>query len=194
VKSVLICRNFWRARAWDLMTTQFASLLARAEENFLVDLVLAGIPQSTKTVPGKQTLTIDELRYPPRLPDSDLIENGLYINVVEIGSNLLEWKLYVGSGTKTLGVIARWQSYLTKWYDRSDHAKEITKPGRIIDLRCIAHYSVEPEFWLTTFAKSIFMLYLGTVRDARFGDYSSAFTFDDLYKEINEIESACGRS
>lgn len=93
-----------------------------------------------------------------------MIEHGVYIDV-EIGSNLLEWKLYIGSGTGTFGVVARWQAYLNGTSKRIDH-KEIQKSGRTINLHCTTHYGREPEFWLTTFAESIFMLYLGRVRDA----------------------------
>lgn len=62
---------------WDLMTTEFATLLNKADKDYLVDSVLAGIPTSTKVVLGKKPYAITDLQHLPRLTDS------VYIDVVE---------------------------------------------------------------------------------------------------------------
>ena len=78
--------------SWDLMTTGFAALLNKADKDYLVDSVLAFIPTSTKIVLGKKQYAITDLLHLPRLTDLELTEQGVYIDVVEIGNNLLEWK------------------------------------------------------------------------------------------------------
>jgi hypothetical protein len=65
-----------------------------------------------------------------------------------------------------------------------------------MNLRCIAHFGFSPDFWLTTFTESIFMLYLGTIYDPRITwnspEYSAKFINDILYNEVEKIRSDCG--
>ncbi|KAL1593642.1 hypothetical protein SLS59_009156 [Nothophoma quercina] len=178
-----------------ISTASFASLLSRADEDFLVDSVLAGVPESTKLILGMEQYTLDDLKLLPRLPDSQLSESGIYIDVVEIGDNTLEWKLYVGSASGQYGVLLRWYTYTGPSGDKSAHSQEIRKPGRRINLRCVANFGYSPEFWLIPLAESIFILYLGTLRDPRISwdkpSYESYFIYDELYKEVENILSKC---
>jgi hypothetical protein len=180
----------------DLMTNGFAQLLGRTEEDFLVESLLDGVPESTKLVIGKEGFTLDDLIFLPRLSDSELTEHGLYIDVVEVGDNILEWKLYVGSASGQFGVVQRWYTYLGDGNgDNTAHIQEIRKTGRTVNLRCIAHFGFEPIHWLTPLAESVFMLYLNTIYDPRITwgkpDYSSLFIFNALYEEIKDIRSDC---
>ena len=75
--------------------------------------------------------------------------------------------------------------------EKTAHSQAIRKPGRLVNLRCIAHFGFEPVYWLTTFAESILMLLLGTVQDSRFGEYNSIYLNDALYDEIRNIRSKC---
>jgi hypothetical protein len=105
---------------------------------------------------------------------------------------ILEWKLYVGSASSSLGCVKRWYTYLgVGTPEKTAHSQEIRKPGRLINLRCVAHFGFKPEFWLTTFAETIFRLFFGTVQDTRYGDYNSMYLNDALYDEIQNIRSTC---
>jgi hypothetical protein len=179
----------------DVLTNGFAQLLERVEEDFLVESILHGVPTSTKLILGKPQFTLQDLKTLPRLSNSELTEQGIYIDVVENGDNVNDWRLYVGSASGQFGVAQRWCTYLEARTDGTHHSKEIKKPGRTINLRCIAHFGFSPDFWLNTFAESVFMLYLDTIYDPRITwnspDYSSLFINDALYREVSAIRSGC---
>jgi hypothetical protein len=179
----------------DLLTNGFAALLRRGDEDFLVESILRGVPDSIKLVLGKEHFTLEELKSLPRLSNSELTEHGVYVDVIENGGTVSEWMLYVGSATGQFGVAQRWYTYLGSGVDGTHHAKEVQKPGRTTNLRCIAHFGFKPDFWLTTFTETIFMLYLGSIYDPRIAwddpDYTSKFINDTLYKEVDDIRADC---
>jgi hypothetical protein len=181
----------------DILTNGFAQLLERTKDDFLVESILHGVPTSTKLILGKPQFTLQDLKTLPCLSNSELTEQGIYIDVVEIGNNdnVNDWRLYVGSASGQFGVAQRWHTYLEARPEKTRHAREIKKPGRTINLRCIAHFGFSPEFWLTAFAESVFMLYLDTIHDPRISwnspDYSNKFINDALYREVSAIRSDC---
>lgn len=179
----------------DIMTVGYAMLLARADEDFLVHSILDGVFDSTKYILGMEGYTLDDMRSLPRVTDSKLSEHGIYIDVVEIGDDRLEWKLYVGSASGEFGVVGRWYTYLAKQKPHTFHDKEIAKEGRNVNLRCVATFGHNPDFWLTALAESVFVLYTGSLCDPRLGwrspEYESRFIFDSLYEEASRIRSAC---
>ena len=175
-----------------VMTQGFQYLLCAADEDFLVTSVLDGVPKSTKLILGKEQFTINELTCLPCLSDSELSEHGIYVDVVQVGDNILEWRTYVGSSSK---VIRRWYTYLTERKDSIYHSQYIRRPGRIINLRCIAHFGFQPDFWLTTFAETIFTVYIGTVHDPRANwkgpEYSNKYMNDELYEAFGKVRLDC---
>ncbi|XP_014554054.1 hypothetical protein COCVIDRAFT_18161 [Bipolaris victoriae FI3] len=182
-------------KEYDTMTCGFAKLLEQSDKDFLVESFLNGVPESTKRILGQEQFGLHELKSLPRLSDSELSEKGIYIDIVEMDGEF-KWDLYVGSAVAEVGMLQRWYGYLTGVPETSYHGKKIAKPGNKINLRCLAHFGHDPEVWLTSFAESLFMLYLGTVYDPRKHwnnpDYSSMFINDEIYNAVSEIRKECG--
>jgi hypothetical protein len=80
-----------------------SSLLEKADEDFLVEPIVHGVPKSTKLVLGKEQFTLQELKSLPRLSDSKMTAHDVYIDPVRIGDTVTNWKLYVGSATGEYG-------------------------------------------------------------------------------------------
>ena len=182
-----------------MLTTGFAQLLNQADEDYIVQSILEGVPISTKLILGKKHLTPEDLISLPRLSDSKLSEHGAYIDIVcvEISPGVYEWRIYVGSATGQFGLLQRWNDYLVLKNKTSKirHEQIIRKPGSVMNIRCVAHFGFSPEHWLIPLAESVFMLFLGSVYDPRITwgkpEYSGFFINDDLYKEIKDVRSDC---
>ncbi|PVI03387.1 hypothetical protein DM02DRAFT_257434 [Periconia macrospinosa] len=177
-----------------VLTMGFYNLLLRSKQEYLVDLFLQGVPESTKLVLGKQGFTIADLLSLPRLSASKLSEHTVYIDCLEYAPKEDgDWRLYVGSATGSYGALQRWLNYLCPSKEKFRHTNMCQKKGRRVHLRSLSHYGFDPEPWLAVFAESIFMLYLGTVDDPRATWTTWAgnnFCHDLLYSTVEKVRSS----
>jgi hypothetical protein len=131
-----------------------SSLLEKADEDFLVEPIVHGVPKSTKLVLGKEQFTLQELKSLPRLSDSKTTAHDVYIDPVRIGDTVTNWKLYVIPLPVNMD--------LGPNTDKTHHAQVIKKVRRTMNLRCDAHFGFDPDLWFNHLAGSIFMLSFGT--------------------------------
>lgn len=182
-----------RSAAFRLMTSGFETILAESDEDFLVQSIMSGVPDSTLIVLGEEGFKIEDLLQLPRLSDSDLTEQGVYIDCLKYAPGEKDdWRLYVGSGTGTYGILKRWSNYLDRTDNNTRHGKASRQSGREMNLRAVAKYKFGPEPWLPVLAEGVFMLLLGTVSDPGWRSPSfSTFVHDDLYSTIEYLRIGC---
>ena len=202
---------------FQLFTRGFATLISNADPDFLLESFLGGVPEETRLVLGKSNFTVDDVLSLPRLPNTILSEKGVYVSMTKgspedtwyaastfprhfqlrLTFASREWKSYVGSASGIHGILQRWYAYIGgrnpgARKETGRHSRAIFVEGRDINLRCLAHYGHDPIPWLTIFAESVFMIYLGTISDSGFrSDPPSKFVHDDLYTAVDAIRAAC---
>ncbi|KAH9864694.1 hypothetical protein J1614_010630, partial [Plenodomus biglobosus] len=180
----------------EIFTKAFAKMLTTATEDYLVEQVLSGVPESTKVVLGRKGFQMADILSLPRLSDSELSENSVYLDALEYGPNEeFRWRLYVGSAMSQFGSLTRWNTYLRKATKGTRHERAIKKAGRRMNLRCISHYGFTPEPWLPILAEAVMMIYLGTVNDPRLRQPShetTTFVNDKIYETFDKIRFNCG--
>jgi len=202
---------------FQLFTRGFATLISNADPDFLLESFLGGVPEETRLVLGKSNFTVDDVLSLPRLPNTILSEKGVYVSMTKgspedtwyaastfprhfqlrLTFASREWESYVGSACGIHGILQRWYDYIGgpnpgARKETGRHSRAIFVEGRTLNFRCLAHYGHDPIPWLTHFAESVFMIYLGTVSDSGFRkDPSSKFVHDDLYTAVYAIRAAC---
>jgi hypothetical protein len=63
-----------------IFTYNFASLIERAAEDFIVELIMAGMLEMIIMVLGKRDFTVQDLLGLPKLPVETLSEKGVYVD------------------------------------------------------------------------------------------------------------------
>jgi hypothetical protein len=168
-------------------------IINNADEDWLVETVLCGIPDSTKLVFGKDGFNASDIVSLPRLAASDGCHKGIYIDVVAnsatglLGSNV---QLYVGSAAGKYGIAQRWACYISAGRGKTPvsglHNQAIFNNLQNLNIRALADYGDDPIRWLPNFSESIFMLLLGTVRDTGIrksaNGEANPYCTDELYK------------
>ncbi|RII07168.1 hypothetical protein CUC08_Gglean008136 [Alternaria sp. MG1] len=184
-------------REFRAMTRRYVIIFHNSDEEWLVQQVLKGIPESTKLVLGKKDLTIDDLLSLPRLMDEELLEQGIYIDVVQdLGASPEQlFELYIGSASGENGISQRWYDYepasRCPGGSRATgiHGTAINDPNKTMNLRALAIYGNDPIAWLTILSESIFMILLGTVEDTgiRWTGRNADMVSDEMYGFFAEI-------
>ncbi|KAH9869157.1 hypothetical protein IAQ61_006362 [Plenodomus lingam] len=158
-----------------MFTVAFAGLLTRGSEDYLVEQVLSGVPESTKIVLGQRGFQIEDLLSLPRLSNSELSEKYVYLDVLQYAPNeSLKWKLYVGSAVSEFGSLRRWHGYLRKTAKGTRHESALKEAGRTMNLQCISHDGFYPELWLPLLTEAVMMIYLGSVNEPRLTQASTS--------------------
>ena len=164
-------------------------VLRAANEDFLVNELLKGIPLEVQLVFGKKFWTIEDLLSLPRKKDLTLSEKGVYGDFAFI-ERLNIYMSYVGVGAGKYGVLQRWFTYLSdQQKETTRHSREIKQPGTKMNLRLLAHYGKDPIAWVPHLAEAFFQILAGSVSDSGFRtEKTSNFVHDDLYPCYNEIQ------
>lgn len=188
------CRTKWFSEhsGFKLFTNSFGALLFQADLDWLVDCLIAGIPESTMLAFADPEFSIKNLLQLPRLSDGALSEQSVYLDCLEYDPLEDEdYRLYVGSATGQFGCLQRWHSYF-KGKCTTRHGKESSAEGRTMNLRCVAHYGLDPEPFLPILAEGVFMVLLGTVDDPGYRSVNTArFVDDELYEAFSTLRKEC---
>jgi hypothetical protein len=94
----------------NLLTNGIASLFKISDEDYLVEMILSGVPETTKLILGKENLTVEDLLDLPCQSDDVLQQNSIHVNISvrKVGSGLYEYKIYVGLAGGKFGICQRW--------------------------------------------------------------------------------------
>jgi hypothetical protein len=174
------------------MTRRYLVIIVNADEQWLCDQVLNGVPESTKVSIGKKGFNATDLLSMPCWDTAKFLQKGVYLNVVTTDEPESPEQLYVGSAAGQNGLCQRWYDYVEAGKGiravSGIHNEAIFNNYRHINIRALASYGDDPIAWLPHFSESVFMVLLGTVRDTgkRWSGKNSNMCCDELYKSVAE--------
>lgn len=96
------------------LTRRFLIIMYNADEEWMTEQVLSGIPISTTSVLGKEGFNCADLLSLHRWKDEKLCQKGVYLDVVvDPELDLVEPQLYVGLASGRNGLSQRWSDYVS---------------------------------------------------------------------------------